>query len=172
MTDPLQLEALRKAHEEYNSTRSSEAANRFREAHFAIYDSLLGDVLASFFRGERIFLEVVIQLLEEDPFYFRSGYLKERIAHRLLKTPLTDWQKKRLSFVCLNLVDKPARREVRRFSQLAALVADEVLVTELEKRIESESPYVRKRASWMLENIRLHGPDEFRNSEPGPGPHL
>ena len=81
-----------------------EAARRFHAALFSIYDGLLGDALRSFFSGgEKIFVDVIIQFLEEDPIFFRSGYLKERIAQRLKRTELSDRQRRRLANVCLNL---------------------------------------------------------------------
>jgi hypothetical protein len=46
-------------------------------------------------------IESVVQFLEVDPFFFRSGYIKEDLLERLRQAPLDKNQKRRLQQVIL-----------------------------------------------------------------------
>lgn len=61
--------------------------------------------------GDREALESAICFLEVDPYYFRSGYLKEILLRELKRAPLKRHDRARLQMVLINAVRKPSRRE-------------------------------------------------------------
>ena len=101
--------------------------------------------------GNRTEAELLIQFLEEDPFFFRSGYAKQVAIQRLKKFELTASQRDRVTQVCLDKVDGEFRREFRDYIRLAfQFVPPDVLLPQLVARLESPDPGVRIRATWML----------------------
>ncbi len=55
--------------------------------------------------------ETVIAILDEDPRYFRSGYLKQIIWHRLKRYDLSTPQASRLEGIAFGYLQKPMRQE-------------------------------------------------------------
>ena len=98
--------------------------------------------------------ESAITFLEEDPWCFRSGYLKERVIRALKQTTLTDSEASRIQEVLLRIVDSRHRREFRDFCRLARKVADSSLISKLQSRLASPNIGIRLRSSWMLDYVR------------------
>jgi hypothetical protein len=100
-------------------------------------------------------IEAVVQFLEADPFFFRSGYLKAEMIKHLRRAPLNDDQKKRLQRVILARIHEKTRREFRWYCRLARSVTD----AEFERQIaelaaESIPELVSRQARWVLDRIK------------------
>ncbi|MCE5198779.1 MAG: hypothetical protein ABFD54_10455 [Armatimonadota bacterium] len=86
--------------------------------------------------GDREVINDALLYLEVDPWYFRSGYLKERLIDALKSAPLTNEDVNRIQNIIINIAGGPNRREFRRFCQLAARVTSpefEELLVQLAK---------------------------------------
>jgi len=70
-------------------------------------------------------IEQAILYLEVDPWYFRSGYLKERLVRKLKAANLSTKNCNRLLKVIWNVARGKNRREFRDYCRLAAVVASE-----------------------------------------------
>jgi hypothetical protein len=109
--------------------------------------------------GDAAFVEAGIRFLEADPWFFRSGYIKENLTRWLKRLPLTPDQEERLRGAVLNIVDHPdGRREVRYYGRLAARVANPALVSALEERASSGNPATVSCARLILATIRQRTP--------------
>lgn len=91
-------------------------------------NAFLADLRAS----DRQAIEESILYLEVDPWYFRSGYLKERLIRGLKAACLTQPDRMRLRNVILNVAAGKNRREFRDYCSLAAVVGDADLIRLLE----------------------------------------
>ena len=88
--------------------------------------------------------------LEVDPWFFRSGYLKERLLRALKGADLNSEECDRLNRVLVAVVDSRERREFRDYCRLAAKVATTALRAELQLRVASQDERLRRRAIEML----------------------
>jgi hypothetical protein len=75
--------------------------------------------------GDREAIEDTILYLEVDPWYFRSGYVKEWLLDTLRKAPLSEDDKSRLRNVILAVTAGKNRREFRRYCFLAKKIINE-----------------------------------------------
>lgn len=67
-------------------------------------------------------VELAVIYLEANPYYFRSGYNKEKIAQFLKKAPLTDDQKQRLLDVIAAAAQDKDQRKLRVYNALAKTI--------------------------------------------------
>lgn len=126
---------------------------RFRAAIDLAYPGGFWDDLVRASQGDWAGLETLIGFLEADPFFFRSGYAKERILKLVKRAPLDAGQRARLRDVCLAVVDGRDRREFRNYCRLAAALDDPALRAGLSERLESADSGVRRRAGWMRDAL-------------------
>jgi len=99
-------------------------------------------------------IESAVVFLEVDPFFFRSGYIKEDLLERLRWVPLDEDQKMHLQQVIVARIRDPKnRREFRRYCRLAPFVTDVDFEKEI-SRLAGPSGTKPKRALWVLEHIR------------------
>jgi hypothetical protein len=101
-------------------------------------------------RGEPAAVEMAVLFLEADPWFFRSGYVKERLLRRLARLDHADAIKDRLRAILIAAVDGRDRREFRRCCRLARAVSDPSLHAALEQRGLAPNAGIRRRAEWML----------------------
>jgi len=95
-------------------------------------------------------IELAIQFLEADPWFFRSGYIKETFLRRLRYAALTEAQRARLRDVLLRIVDSRGGREFREYCKLAKVLQTGELREKLETRTGSDDETVAQRARSML----------------------
>ena len=161
-------EAARLAHETVN--RAFRQHVRERDPNY--YDALLEDfwrktgaALPSSNRhfrpglakGHARAIETGIAFLEADPWFFRSGYEKQKIIQHLKRAQLTSPQRMRLARVVLAVIDGHAagvqagrdRVEFRHFGRLACGIWSDFLDEEVATRMQSADEGVRRRATWV-----------------------
>jgi hypothetical protein len=108
--------------------------------------------------GHVHFVETAIAFLEADPWFFRSGYEKQKIIQHLKRSPLTEPQRMRLARVVLMAIDGLAggerrktgdRVEFRHYGRLACGVWSDFLDEEVAARMQSRDAGIRRRATWV-----------------------
>jgi hypothetical protein len=82
-------------------------------------------------------LDTALRFLEEDPFFFRSGYTKVYVLRRLPRWPLTSDARRRIADIVLRAVDGPPRREFRWQAKAAHHADREILVPSLRATLET-----------------------------------
>ena len=95
-------------------------------------------------------VEDAICFLEVDPWFHRSGYIKETILHRIKRCPLTAGLCERLMRCILRSVEGGSRRVFASYARVAGSHPSGVLQAAVESRLGSADPEVRRRASHVL----------------------
>jgi hypothetical protein len=99
-------------------------------------------------------VDTAIAFLEADPWFFRSGYEKQRLIRDLKRVALTPEQQGRLRAVVLARIDGHDRHEIRHYGRLAVALVTEEFVDEIITRAGSPNPDIARRAVWMLEVLQ------------------
>lgn len=129
------------------------AVAAFWRALDAAYPPGFWDDCARLRRGDWTGLETAIGFLEDNQFFFRSGYVKARLITLVKRAPLSASQIARLQDVVAAAVDGRDRREFRRYCRLAAQIDGPRLRQAIEARTASGDSGVRRRARWVLDAL-------------------
>lgn len=106
--------------------------------------------MSAFRRGEFEGIETVLDFLEADPIFFRSGYSKEWMWKRLAHCPLTDKQLARLETIALAYTERRICREFRYMCRTMTRLARPSFWQRLQTLIESEAGNLQgERASYL-----------------------
>jgi hypothetical protein len=127
------------------------ACDEFRKA----YDSLAfpGGLAAGLKRlknADPEAIELALQFLEADPYFFGSGYIKENILRQFKRYPLSKDHHVRLAALIVRSIDGGGRREFRGYSRLARKIHPESLLEAVNARLASSKPEVIFRAQAVL----------------------
>jgi len=95
-------------------------------------------------------IELAVRFLEADPWFFRSGYIKEQLLRILRRVVLTEDQQARLRAVILHHVEIDGRREFRRYCQLARVLNEPSFRKAVVMHLESDNGRVVSRARLLL----------------------
>jgi hypothetical protein len=153
-------EAARLAHETVNAAFRAFVRERepdrydallqdFREKTAAALPSSDAAFLPGLAAGHARFIETAIAFLEADPWFFRSGYEKQKIIRHLKRASLSEGQRLRLARVVLAAIDGRDRVEFRHFGRLACGIWSDFLDEEVAQRMQSPDPGIRRRATWV-----------------------
>ena len=107
--------------------------------------------------GDGDAVEEAIAFLEQDPYFFRSGYARERIARRLASVDLTPEQKFRARAIVVRTVDGELHCPQPGVGRLARAVGDNPLRRELRTRLTGSDAKVARRALRVIVNVRHPG---------------
>ena len=123
-----------------------------------VYARVYAGSLRSFAAGEIGENEVgtgdLLDFLEADPYFFGSGYMKEKALTLLKRRRLTPSLRNRLLGVILDSTQRPQRREFVYYCQAAREIgAEELRVPLLELEKSSDAPQSRK-ASMLLAALK------------------
>ena len=91
-------------------------------------------------------LEFVVQFLELDPWFFRSGYLKQIFLTKIKRSNISETMKSRLRNVLMDAVNKRGAREYKYYCRLAIQIYDENLINYLKESEQSTDARRRERA--------------------------
>ena len=128
---------------------------RYYEQHDI--DAALSRIGEGLVRGEPASIEEAIVFLERDPYFFRSGYARERVARQLARMNLTPPQRARARTVVLSTVDGQRHCPHPGAGRLARTVADNPLRWELRSRLHHPDSAIARRALRMVVNVRRPG---------------
>jgi hypothetical protein len=168
------LAALDRRFKEAVEQRSDDYASS-RDAFFNLYDQLafpggLTKRLHELSQQNPEAVEDAICFLEVDPNYFRSGYIKERILHRLKHCRISAGQRTRLMQCILRSIEGGSRRVFAAYARAAGAHPTSTLLAAVESRLDSPDPEVRRRASQVLAVTRSRMAAS-NTSRPGAAPH-
>jgi len=159
-----ELEKLNERMHKFSRRRREgpEATAAWREAaqtFHANYDRLAfpGGLAREFERlrsGDQEAIELAVQYLEANPWYFRSGYHKAEILKFLKRHPLTQEQCARLRKVILDRVRGMPVREMRAYGRLAPRVTNEQFEAEILAIKEKSNRHAARSAGWILEYLK------------------
>jgi hypothetical protein len=120
-------------------------------------DDWLAPLLVRIRAGEGSATEEGLAFLEEDPYRFRSGYARERVARALARAPLDDARRARARALVLSVVDGERCTPHPGISRLAGAVADNQLRRQLRARLHSADGAVAFRALRAIAAVRHPG---------------
>lgn len=109
--------------------------------------------------GDAIAMEEAILFLEVDPWFFGSGYLKERLIRWLKAAPLGERECVRLRNVVWNVARGRNRREFRNFCWLGARVSSPDFLAHLEQVSHEENLSSRGKLHSLRDHLRHHAAD-------------
>lgn len=107
-------------------------------------------------KGDREAIEDTLLYLEVDPWYFRSGYLKEHIISSLKQAPLTELDKERIRQIIINIAGGKNRREFRYYCRLALKVATDDFVLAIQQEAEKRDRESCGKFSYLLRFLLEH----------------
>jgi hypothetical protein len=125
----------------------------FHEALYEAYPANFGTCMKNLKARHVEGLDIAITFLEDDPWFFRSGYMKARLLYYIAKIELSEDYKIRLRRIIINVVDHCYRLEFRSYSRLAKYVSDGSFIAQLQGRINEPDSHVRRRAQWVLDAL-------------------
>ncbi|MBA3954976.1 hypothetical protein H0X48_06680 [Candidatus Dependentiae bacterium] len=97
--------------------------------------------------------QIAIDYLEVNPYFFRSGYIKEKIIRLLKKINVSEQQKKQLQEIIINVVKNKPRRELREYARLALKIGDDTFYAQLhEIKKSSDNLKVKSQVELILKN--------------------
>jgi hypothetical protein len=127
------------------------AIEAFRTAYARVYPGPLREVDEGAKRASEIDTSDMLDFLEADPIFDRSGYMKEKLLTELKRRKLDQREVERLQAIILNIVRKhDHRREFLRYCRAAANVDDERFRAELSALEQSDDAQASQRANWVL----------------------
>jgi hypothetical protein len=120
-------------------------------------DSWVEETARGIAEGETDAIEAALEFLDRDPYFFRSGYARERIARRLAHAELTPAHKRRARAVVISTVDGQRHCPLPGVGKLAGAVADNSLRRELRSRLHHRDVGVARRALRIVVYVRHPG---------------
>ena len=136
-----------------------EACERCRNS----YDDLafpggLERAMALLKKKDNCIIELSVQFLEADPWFYRSGYLKEDIIRVLRQVPLSMDQRMRLQKVIVARIQSPnTPREFRWYCRLAPYVSDSNFETYVATFAGQSDSIQSWHARWVVSQLRASG---------------
>lgn len=125
-------------------------AAEFWETMRAALPDAFADSVERVKRGDSSGVELLLDFLEADPMYFRSGYLKADLLRWLSHVTLTEAHLRRLRAIVVQVVSSNWRREFHRYCLFAKRLDAPEFRADLERLAQSERPDVRLRANKAL----------------------
>jgi len=109
--------------------------------------------LAGLKRGDAAMVQPVVEFLEANPRFYRSGYAQETALKALRRVTLGAKLAERLRAVVLDAVDRRHGRGFRLYGALARDLDSPKLQAALAERLASAEPSVRRHARWVLDEL-------------------
>jgi hypothetical protein len=132
-----------------------EAAQTFHASYNALaFPGGLAEEFELLRLGDLQAIELAVQYLEANPWYFRSGYHKVDMLKILSKHNLTDDPSARLRKVILDRVLGRPVREMRAYCRIAPQVSNRKFEAELIAITENSNRNAARHATWVLEYLR------------------
>jgi hypothetical protein len=127
------------------------AIEQFQAAYARVYPDVLRQVDQGAKRASEIDTVDMLDFLEADPIFDRSGYMKEKLLTELKRRKLDQHEVKRFQAIIFSVVKmNDHRREFLRYCRAAANVDDQPFRAELSALERLADPHVSRRANWVL----------------------
>jgi hypothetical protein len=107
--------------------------------------------------GDAGSIDHALAYLRSDPYYFRSGYARDRLVGRVARAALTDAQRAEARAFVLLCVDGLVHCRARELGRLAGATADNALRRALLDRFRSPNRDVARRAIRVLASVKRPG---------------
>jgi hypothetical protein len=135
----------RHEHEEWSKACAkfhSEYANLFYPGGDERWDKFLN--------GDSAEIETAVLFLDVDPYFFRSGYMKEVIWTRLKKFDLSAPQRTRLEAIAIAYLHRRIRRDFWHMARYVRRHGRDEFWRQVVSLQESAIPSVRMKAGWLM----------------------
>ena len=109
--------------------------------------------LESLRRGEQQAIEMAVRFLEADPWFFRSGYIKEELLRMLRRVELSEQQQERLRAVVLDRIRSGSGREFRQYCRLARHLVNPEFCELVSRVVDSSNAGISRRATMVKRAI-------------------
>jgi hypothetical protein len=106
--------------------------------------------LEAFLRGDAAEIETAILFLDVDPYFFRSGYLKQIIWDRLKGFELSTSQRTQLELVAIAYLQKRIRLEFWHMARYVRRHGSDEFWQKVTDLSASSIPSIRLKANWVL----------------------
>ena len=145
------------------ATRVIEAARRlYYAASEAAYPSGFREDCQRLRAGDSEGLEAAVAFLEADPWFHRSGYVKDKLIRHIKPPMLTPEYIRRLQNVILEMVERRNGQEFQAYCKLARKVDAPDLREQLMRRMNGGDADTSRRARWVLEALAQKDSTEKR----------
>ena len=136
-----------------NAVRAWKAYSGFGEdTKFYFFESR--DFLSALASGDADAKESAIRLLEFDPYYYRSGYIKSKLLVRLKNIKLSASEVKRLQkVICNAIVSQPPKCEFKYYARLLKNVGTPEFRQKLHALPVPGLPYLKARQECCLQEV-------------------
>ena len=111
-------------------------------------------------RGDAAAVDRALTYLEADPYYFRSGYARQRVGRKLAHQVMTDTQRARSRAIVLGWVDGTLHSGRVAATHMARSSADNSLRRSLRNRVHDDRVDVARRALQVLIEVKHPGLSE------------
>lgn len=126
----------------------------FRAAQARAYPEALRQVADGELPASELSTNMMLDFIEADPVFYRSGYLKEKVSKQLKKRDLSAVEAQRLRQIIIAAVLRfQRRREFLYYCHAAPRVESEGFRHDLEALERSDEAGVRRRANWVLAGL-------------------
>jgi hypothetical protein len=123
---------------------------RSGRAYARVYPDILRHVDEGLVRVANINTEHMLDFLEADPIFHRSGYMKEKLLTELKRRKFNHAEVGRFQAIILHRVQRTdRRREFSYYCRAAANVDDEGFRAQLRALEQSDDPHASRQANWM-----------------------
>jgi hypothetical protein len=130
-----------------------QACDRYRR-HTSPMEGRLGQIDTSGLAHSASLRDFAITFLEADPMYFRSGYIKAGLLHRLKSAEFDEREAARLAAVLVDAIRRRGQREFLYYCRLAAALRHPEVMAEAARLTDSADGRVASRARMMLRYLR------------------
>ena len=133
------------------------ACHRFHSYSSPVWELWTPEAQRDIVAGSGDWRKAALLYLDLSPRFFRSGYLRDMVCHRLKQASLQADECHRVQRILLaSIVRRPSTGYFVYDCRLAIKIADESFAVELRRLAESEDPWTRGRAVRMLAWILRH----------------
>lgn len=132
------------------------AAKQFRE-FISEFDELVERSLSENLAQDKGLRDFAFSYVATDPYFFRSGYILERLVRRIKKLDLSDAEKQLIQQLILRRIDKKALRNFRDICRLIPKIETTGFSNEIAERLRSKEPSIRHRAEFAASYLPSHG---------------
>jgi len=132
------------------------AADAFRN-HQSQIDDLIDQCLELGLENNNELRRFAFAYIDQDPYFYRSGYILESLLRRVKKLSLTASEKSSIQRLVLKRIETRALRNFRQICRLIHMADTDGFLTEVSNRAKSTDPQVKRRAEFALAYFPFDG---------------